>query len=781
MTDWKNLKNEGTSPGESNGEDLLINPKLTPDQNVDAAIKMHSDCVNDGRREEAKRLAVKMAETFAANAEIQFYLGQYYRRKNDWENSGTCFERALHMEPDNADYQFAVGWHYLHTDKLRRAAEIFAYMNTPSHRQDIDVLRKLATGFHAMGNPGKAFSYYSIIARDYPVLVAGDYKIRKEIKKVEKELRKSESILPLNVNLQQLKLILVVVPLIAFAVIFINWILSNYQRIHLVNQLSAPATVTIPGYDPIVVKAESKTTMRISEGEHDVTVEVKDALKETYHVEISNKWLDRFITDDHFIVNVGRGAIIIWEKVLYSEKPDPGLRNPYTLIVGRPFIKHDEVDYLFRDFPDSVTVKGGPEWRSRLRVLKEKPIQLAAWALREKVATTDILSFLEAHLSVAPDNDTMLQIYVALCRGGAETDRGSEFLSKGLDRRPVGLNWHINFQDLKMLGEKRNEVFTLYQNMLRKEPGNSHLLFLRGRLEPTLEQTFVYYDRAIAANANNGYIHFSKAYLFFTRSRFKEALECCVEALKKNPADFQYADLYYGLQLALGRPGKAEPMVAASFSASPWEWEFFRQLMEINALKKNSTGMQAVLNGYIGAVAKKYPKEKEQLSSRGKLLHTYLQKDFNAYATVAETFKNMDNYSSLLEILYLNRGELEKAETLPQVKDSDSGYKSLLFWLAWREKGNKEKAEHWLAKARENFLASRGDDNWVAQWLAEKPKDILGKLSELEIQPELKAILYTAFARLCPKERSKLLKEAKRMNYLPRFPYHFLNKIIRNR
>jgi hypothetical protein len=123
---------------------------------------------------------------------------------------------------------------------------------------------------------------------------------------------------------------------------------------------------------------------------------------------------------------------------------------------------------------------------------------------------------------------------------------------------------------------------------------------------------------------------------------------------------------------------------------------------------------------------------------------------------------------------------MEEAEKLPGIKETSDGYRCLLYWLGWLEKGNTQKASPWLHQAVKKFQDSSFEEKIVGELLKnQKPgENLMNQLADLNIDLNYKRILYVAFARLYPSMSRQLLPLAEKLNNLYQFPYHFLEKTI---
>ncbi len=746
----------------------------------EAAMQLHNDLVNSGQHEQAEELAREMEIKFTDNAAVQYYLGAFYEEEGKDAEADTCFERALKADPGNVDARRAVAIGCIQKNDLKRARDLLSFMQYPGPDQDAAALLYLASAFQKNGNYTEAHSYYQIIARDFPGIAKNDVRFRQNVKKTEKNLGRPETILPRKeYNLKKVKTFAAMVVLSVIALLLINWYLSTQQTLHVVNELKAPATVSIPDHEPIVVSPSERKTTKVSEGRYEANVRVGDGPSQTVQMEISNGWFDRFFQNNVFILNVGRGAVILWEENLYRDNSNPKDRYSYRFYVGDPFIAINKVDYVFKEFPETISLsKGESTTKTRVSVLKFEPLAMSQVLPMKDTPPQKIISFLEPHLDFYRDDAALLGIYVQLNNICGSLDRCLKFLGKGLSHRPVLVEWHRMYQETRILSGEEEKLFPQYDSMLEKEPGNSSLLYLRGRIDPDLKQSFDYYNRAISADSKDPYPYFAKAYHLACRGDFVPAQKLCETAYKLKTDSVQMMDMHFQLRFALGQYEALEKEVQAALAREPLDLWYFRKLLEIRIAKKDKAGAQKALKEYEEAVKKETPQDIFQRVLQNRMILAYLQKDFDTYARDAAALKDENARSKSLKIAYLNRGEMEKAEALPGIKESADGYTCLLYWLGWLEKGGAEKASEWLNRAKEKFLASSGEDKVVGQLLEKPGRRIANRLYDLEILPNYKRILYAVFARLYPNERRTLLAMARKMNYSLEFPHHFLSKII---
>lgn len=569
----------------------------------------------------------------------------------------------------------------------------------------------------------------------------------------------------------------------ALVVLFLiaNWYLGTHQPLHVVNQLPADVTVTVPGHDPLVVSPGERKVIKVPEGRYSINLQVEKNPSQPVRVDISNKWYERFFSNKLFILNAAGAAVIIWEETTYSETPKPNDPYKYRLYVGQSFITIDKVNYKFEPFPETISLESGDsETRTRVDIFRAAPNIMAAILVEAKIAPQEILTYLEAHLGVIHEDESMLGTYLILSQTGNDLQRALKFLEKELHQRPVWVEWHRFYQSARQVAGQEDELIAQYDALLQKEPENTDLLYLRGRLEPDLKSAFAYYDRAIDANNKNPHPYFAKAFHLAGNGELTTARELCETAVRLNPNSPRMDQMFYQLRFALKEYDVLEKESMSILSKSPLDWQHFQRLLEIRAAKGDNTGAEKALENYHRALDKETPRDQYQFKLKSRMQLAYVKGDFDAFAKDTAALEDQSLRSENLQIVYLNLGKMEEAEKLTGIKETSDGYMCLLYWLGWLDKGNTQKAEPWLHQAAKKFQASGFDEKIIGELLKnQKPgKNLVSQLTNLTIDINFKRILYAAFARLYPSMRSQLLPLAEKLNHLYQFPYHFLKKTI---
>ena len=247
----------------------------------------------------------------------------------------------------------------------------------------------------------------------------------------------------------RIKIYVALVVMLVIAGFVVNNHLKTHQILYLVNHFPVEAKVNIASVGDFSVAATTVKEVILAEGQYSLTMTVGEALDHKVDVVLNNSMMERFSGRSAFVVNVGKGAVLVWEEATYSENPDPNTYDPHKLYVGEGFIALKDIDYKFNNFPVSLKIKAGQKVKKRrVGVAVGTAGTLVTMLDMSKVTGEKIMSFAEAHLQVQPTNEGLVKRYLNVCMKNTLLDRGITFLEKQFNHKPVLVEWHRGYQVL---------------------------------------------------------------------------------------------------------------------------------------------------------------------------------------------------------------------------------------------------------------------------------------------------------------------------------------------
>ena len=775
VEDWRRIGEDTLTKGMAELAEKPNDPEV--------AMRMHEMLVFFNKNEEAAKLAKLMASNFADNADVQMHLGAWYEKEQQADQADRCFERALEIDPNNHYARRAAAIGCIQKGELDRAQELLSCMDEPGPHCEPSALFLLASAYQQKGRHSEALAIFQKIKTRFPELAQKDKTFRRAVTESEKHLGKRESMLPKAPLNWRLVAGGVVILLVIVGVIVADYYLKTHQTLYIVNQFSGQAALSIAGEGEFSVPGQSVEEITVPEGDFTVFIEMEHGVSESVDVTIKNSMAQRVAGDTAFILNVGGSAVLIWEQMKYSENPDPDDPDAYyyRLHHDSRFLTLRKIDYFFNEeFPDEVSIdEGSSAKKTRLSVLELEPSQLVYFLSGEEVDPETLLNYAEAHLLDNLADEELLQFYYRYIFLYDALDRGMEFFQQKLSQRPVLIEWHRLYQTLYMTVKEQHDLFSKYDAILAEDPENSALLYLRGRIEPGLEESLTYFEQAIQADSANPYPWFAKAYGLASSGDFAGAREACGTANTLKPDDTKVQELLFFLRFALGEYDALEKETEDALKQSPLNFSLVNSLLQIRSAQGNIEGAKSAHDQFLRDLQAEVPEDPYNLERWAGMRLAYLSQDFAEYTRIAETIEEQDDRENALFYIYLLQGDMEAVESLiDDPKQNHLGFTDLLVSLGWKLSGDSEKTETWFRYAVESFRNSTGEEQQIAQLLEYQGEHILDQVDDLTVFPLQKAILYAALAAQFPAERHELLARAEQFNVLMETPYFFLKNAI---
>jgi hypothetical protein len=151
---------------------------------------------------------------------------------------------------------------------------------------------------------------------------------------------------------------IVVVVLIAVGLVASNEYIRMHRTIHVVNATGAAVKVSVDG-GPEQTINDGVSKLDVPEGSH--KIKLSGAVDETVDVNLEAGYLDRWLKKPAWIVNPGGEALFEERTVVFAPRTAIGNVNNQggsRPIVGETMIVLPNVDYIFEEPPQSISVKG---------------------------------------------------------------------------------------------------------------------------------------------------------------------------------------------------------------------------------------------------------------------------------------------------------------------------------------------------------------------------------------------------------------------------------------
>mgnify|MGYP002622819223 CR=1 FL=1 len=748
----------------------------------ESMVSMHATLVACNRNDEASELLNMLDTRFADDVDVQMYLGACCERQGNEARANEHFRRALELEPDNPSPRRAVGMELLSQGKLNEARELFSALEPPGEHYDPLVWFMLASAYQEQGRHEDALKTFQLTLSATPE-IAQDKAFRQAVRFSEAALGKETSCVPKERFFRSAKfLVPAAAAAVVAALIGINVYISNHRTVHVVNGLPVRIEVTLDETIKLPVPAGTYRAIALPEGPHQAHVTQPTGLIDPVDFTLESGWFGRFFKKPAFVLDPSRSSVVLWEQTVYSAVPilEDDEDEDFRVHIGQTLTYYDDVDFRFKRFPRSIEVK---ESRRSIRTrvsLYRGSLTDVLGAYGDDLEHGEKLGLLERHLLVAPDDTALLTAYVYLAEEADAEQRLRAFLAAGLDSRPLRVQWHRTYQSMLMSKNRTNELVKRYDGYLEKEPNNSQLLYLRGRLEPTVDKTAAYFERAIEADEANWFAWFGKAFGQMARADFDGALRSYDRALQLSPQEEQVAERRREAQLALGDYAAIESALTEHLKKQTFDLPAHLDLLATHLAAGEEEKARQAHQRLMAEVDKANLAFAQRYRSLSSMILEYGTQDFEAWRAQAQEVDLPE-----LTVLFTFGAELEMGnpqaaqETLEASDVEANAYQALELAIAWRQKGDREAAQQWLATAIERLRGADPSSQFAATLLsrsAERPITLAEAL-DIDIDPEQKRVIVLALAENAA-DREAMLDLAEKLNFAREFPHHFVRRHI---
>ncbi len=757
----------------------------------EAAVEVHQQLIGFHQTAQADEFVGIITEKYPDHANLHAYLGTAMEELGRIPESVRYFSRSLQLRPDLPGARIGVAGQCLRENKLDEARTLLSFLEQPGASQlyTLAPLETLADALQAAGRHEEALDLYGQLLAAYPAV--GEVKgFRERIKRSEKALGRRESLLPKKkfaiknlfggggggqparqsprVTLRGAATVGLLLLLLCIGLAIGNEYVRRHRTLYVVNATGAPATVTIRGIDSIIV-GKTVAQLELSEGLYHVSVTGKKP--EEFDIEIRADYFDRWSDDPAWVVNVGGEALLMRQRVTYAS------RNPappsFLWSFGTPFASFKEVTHPFKGLPTTMRLKSG-ETRtlSRLEVFEGTISQALSTVSPGDLGTA--LRMAEWRLERHPDDEETLTEYVTRAVNRNQSERVVGFLEAGLSRRPVPVQWHRMYQNLHGGSAQLAKLIETYDRMLQSEPGNSELLYLRGRIDP--KDSKKWYAQALAADAANPYAHMALGYERMSAGDWTGARPLFARAVELKPEDEQFQELLWQTRLALGRFTELEKEGREKIQREPLNFPANQRLCTLLAAHQPIGQARAILTAF----ERRLRAEGAEASPAIAMLRRsmlYAAGDFASLQKECAADRTPEGRGHLFAAL-VEQGRLAEAARIHPLDDArqTEPYHFLAMSLAWSMAGEEANATAWFERGVKLLAGGESENTRVAALLESASPPAAGELEAITIGPNLKAIIHALLAVRHPARRAEFKAACRRMNVPYDYPYHLLQR-----
>ena len=767
--------------------------KFRSNPTPEAAIEAHRQLINFHQTAQAAEFRTAMCEKFPDNAKVHAYLGAIAEHLGQYTDAAHYYGRSLELRSDLPEARVGVATGHMRSNQLDAARKLLDFLEKDGAAQlySLEPLERLALAYQKAGQHESALELFHHLQKELPA-IAQIKAFRKNVKKSEKALKRTQTILPkAKFSWKQLfatnrtqtagpaltwrgaAIFGIVVALILGGFVIANEYIRRHRTLYIVNALKEPAKVEIRGAGTIVA-SYGLTQMVLPEGNYHASI--SSPVKQETDFSIRSSYFDRWGGDPAWVLNVGNAAVLSVESAVYSANPRP---TTISFYFGQPFFSFPRVTHPFKALPRTVSIeKHEQRTLTELEFYRGELINILGYFL-QKNDFNQALAFGEWALQHKHTDDDFLQLYVNTAESVHQTDRAEKILRARLDDRPVNIEWHRSYQHLVETTESRPRLASYYDAALQKEPANSALLYLRGRIASNRAEGRKYFTSAIQADGKNPYPLYALGFDQMVAGKWASAKKLLSAAVSLKPKDHGFSHYLYTTRFALQEFPALESELTSELKNQPLDLYTTMFLCDVLVAEGKRDEATALVAGYERAASSRY---KEAAREGNNLLHRhllYVTGDFPALERHASKEVTNASRKALFEA-YMEQSKLKEALQIYPLNDRQitDPYHFLAVTVALRLANQPEEAEKWQAVAIALLKTKDSDASRVADVLSKQTPPTAEELDELAVTPKLKAIIVTVLAQKFPALQSDLEARASTLNTELDYPHYLIARAI---
>lgn len=749
-----------------------------------------------GQFDHFKAAAPVLEKEYSREHEVLGALAAIYDYLGDLESAERLYLQCLALEESNEDEgeetRVALAANRIHQLKLDGVRDLLQTILTKGNKERVGIFYFLVEGLLHTARHDEALAVLSDIeALDESVAEDEDH--QNYIKKAEagrvSQLEQSSALIGKKRGVEPLGKgvplwLPGMLPLTAILFVVGSYLLTAIglgagQTVWLVNGTNHDYTVTINGQD-YLARANNRKELKLPEGTLNYVIKDSAFPALPQSSQFSTEFFSRPFNDVVFVLNPDKVALLGIQTTTYAQAGSSPVEDHMDWRSGQSFYELDNIDFPFREFPSSLSLDSRNSRVRKTRVSQVKPktfierFSIASHALKDKGDAFQ--KYLQLYVLMEPDDFQALQVLSSYYLPDKLADF-NKFLEPGLKKRPLLVQWHRLFQETVERFDPERDLEKEYRDLVAKEPGNSLLKYLLGRITKTpgvSEKLFLESEKGAKPI---GYGWNAIAYNKLCAGQFKEALELSKRARGVLPKSLSFTDNVKNCALAAGLYGEFLEVLSAEKSLSPLRKDLARyELMALALLGREGEAKKA-LGAYMRSIKGRTESDADwkaiQIELEAAL--SYVGGDFKRFLDLMEKARIADPFQT--KILW---GQLAEAyEILKTSKSTDFRLFLIFYCAAKGTQGFEKEGEQSLARAIELLQMGSYEMRMAAEMLAGKEELVKQQLESFSLSSDYKSIVALSLSHRYPKQRVLCRTVAKAHNYHLDFPRLIIQQLLK--
>ncbi|TYQ14548.1 UNVERIFIED_CONTAM: hypothetical protein Cloal_0894 [Acetivibrio alkalicellulosi] len=772
LKEWERYQKESTNS--------LYNNWLEQPNNVEKATELLQLIVYFKNTDLLDSVRRNIYSNCSSNSEILNLLGSVHVYFNQFDDAETAYNASLFVKQDrevgenlaealmkNKKPDKAKGLisHIIENNINDKLYFIFllieSYQYIGEHRLALEVIQECENAFPELKKDKSLNKYRKISKRSYDT----DRQVKGSL--ICDNPSKKNSV---NFSFLLPKLFLpMLITLVLMVYVISSFIIGLSQKVYLVNGLDISYSVEINGKKQDLAPM-SKTVIRIPEGKTKVNVLDLDMIEPNFEFLIKTPFWSRLQNRPIYILNPDKVAIFLWQETIYASEyilnSLSDYEMPYRYYSGEFFYNLDKVDYLFKDFPESITV-GEYDKRAKSQLLHLNDIDPTLYFyFLQDLKTEKAVSYLKTRLMFAPENEFYIYMFLSY----SDIDSSIDFLKTRLDERPLLINWHRAYQTYVETHKPTYDLVQEYSVYLEKENDNKHLYYLLSRVVDDPKEAEKLLLKSIEGSDPCPYGYYGLAYQSLSYGNYEKALDFAQRAVDAMPTQDSFYGILNSAMLALGEYDSLLSKNQAAQKDHPDNGHLVAEEIRLHISKSDIKSSENAISNYLNRVKSNGEDFVQGWSDYLFGVIAYCSNDITTYSNAIEEFESP---VFVFENAFI-RGDFHRASMVAQENELNASY----FLLLYLAQNNPDEASEYLKKAIERFETGDKTSRFLADYLSGRKNWTLEDAKSLILLPDSKHIAMAALAKIKPEYQKELFELAQKLNYEKEFPYHFIKELV---
>ena len=330
-------------------------------------------------------------------------------------------------------------------------------------------------------------------------------------------------------------------------------------------------------------------------------------------------------------------------------------------------------------------------------------------------------------------------------------------------------------------GGRQAQVVAEYDALLKSEPQNGRLLYLRGRIDPDHVHSRDFYLQATKAESNFAWPWYALGGQAYEEGQWRDALQLFQSAAERGFDARILAPMKHVARLALGDAARLEAEYREQMSSKPYDGMTLAYLCDTLAFQDKADDARRAFSEWEGRLAPLPADETAGEIASIKTLMLYQIGDLDGIRAAIDTLGDPSFAALRARMLIAARQFDEAARDERLTKAWDDPATALELSIGYSVVGNDKEAAHWRDRACQSLEHRSPEELRTAQFLRAPSAPPVEEVMKASLFRPGKALILVALAMRFPESRASYGAAAIKLNVSHNPPYLTVKEAVGRR